>query len=99
MPSSRRQFMSAVSGFAAIGSLTQAETLGEEPVPTAPSDLPRELPTTGANLGSLHSIVQQLAESRQFEFSFLADRFRTLDEFKRAGRESCLKRLPIDRRQ
>ncbi|MBM3981110.1 MAG: hypothetical protein FJ304_12640, partial [Planctomycetes bacterium] len=51
-----------------------------------PSDLPRALPPTGADLGTLFPTVRDLAARNRFAYSFLGDTFKTLDEFKAAGR-------------
>lgn len=55
-----------------------------------PADLPRELKPTAADLGTLFPTVNELAEANQFAYSFLGDRFKTLDEFKAAAREKLL---------
>ncbi len=51
---------------------------------------PRELKPTGADLGTLFPPVHELAEEKRFEYSFLGNRFKTLDEFKQAGHEKVL---------
>ena len=89
--SSRRAFLAQL----AAGGLVSAEALA------APADLPRELPSTGANLGTLFPDVQKLAAGTSFSHSFLHDRFKTLDEFKKAGREKVFEALahrpaPVD---
>ena len=53
-----------------------------------PADTPRELMPTGADLGTLFAPVNELAKAKPLlAYSFLGDRFKTLDEFKVAGRE------------
>jgi dienelactone hydrolase len=52
-----------------------------------PNDIPRELTPTNADLGTLYAHAKELAEANRYAYSFLGDRFKTLDEFKQAGRE------------
>jgi dienelactone hydrolase len=51
------------------------------------ADTARELPASGANLGNLFADVERLARANRYSYSFLGDRFRGLDEFKKAARE------------
>jgi len=88
MHPTRREALSFISQAAALGAITGASNVcGAEPMSTMPADLARELAPTGANLGTLFPTVDRLADGNQFAYSFLGDRFRTLDEFKQAGRE------------
>lgn len=82
--STRREFLAAAAGAAASGSLARADM---------PADIPRELNPTSANLGTLFPDVEKLAATRSFSLSFLGDRFKTLDEFKNAGREKVIELL------
>lgn len=82
MPPTRREFLERVGQTAALGLVA---TVGTEQ--TLGADLPRDLQSTNANLGSLFPTVERLADADRFTYSFLGDRFRTLDEFKKAGRE------------
>ena len=56
-------------------------------------DAPRELRPSSADLGSLYADVQRLIAGRPYEYSFLGQRFREVDEFKKAGREKLFELL------
>src|SRR5262249_14153440 len=79
---SRRQFLAAL-GPAAAGILASEKAEGA----AVPVDAPRDLKPTAANLGSLFPDVAKLAADNRYTYSFLGDRFKTLEEFKKAGRE------------
>src|SRR5262249_50838756 len=79
---SRRRFFKQIT--AATGGTALGAVLAEAAVPT---DAPRDLKPTAANLGSLFPDVAKLAADNRYAYSFLGDRFKTLDEFKKAGRE------------
>jgi dienelactone hydrolase len=81
-PSTRRDFLTATAGLLA-GPLALAEA----------ADLPRELAPTGANLGTLFAEVQKLADANRYQFSFLGDRFRNLDDFKKTARDKVFELL------
>jgi dienelactone hydrolase len=104
---SRRQFLEScgtLTTAAWLASLEPGIVRSAEPEsPTVPADLPRSVEPTGGDLGSLFRDVQRLAEDQPFAYSFLDDRFRSLDEFKAAGREKVLEVLlyrppPVDPR-
>ncbi len=52
-----------------------------------PPDLPRNLNPSPADLGSLYPRMQAVAETGDYPNSFLSGRFKSLEEFKSAGRE------------
>lgn len=71
--------------------LGRSTARAQSPTANLPSpDLPRPLEPTGSNLGSLFRDVQQLTAQNRFAYSFLGYRFRTLAEFKQAGRAKIL---------
>jgi dienelactone hydrolase len=89
----RRDFLEQ-AGLAAASILAVASgSEGADRLPVPPVDTPRELKPTGGNLGSLFPDVQKLAEANQYAYSFLGDRFRSLDEFKKAGRDKVFELL------
>jgi hypothetical protein len=55
-----------------------------------PPDLPHDLKPTGADIGSLFPTIERLAKRHEFAYSFLGDRFRSLDDFKATGRAKLL---------
>jgi dienelactone hydrolase len=66
----------------------------EQPVnPAIPADTARQLKPTGADLGSLFTEVQQLADGQSPAWSFSGNRFRTFAEFKKAAREKVFELL------
>jgi dienelactone hydrolase len=86
---SRRSFLHTclALGGTAVATRAVAGATRAGSVPAASQDLPRTLTATGnANLGTLYADVLGLAEARRYEYSFLGDRFRTLDEFKTTAR-------------
>jgi dienelactone hydrolase len=82
---SRRGFLEALGMLPAAGLIAAAE-----PAPAGPADPARELPPTQADLGSLFADVDRLTGPGRYELSFLTGRFRTLEEFKDAGRAKVL---------
>src|SRR5262245_23049123 len=84
MSATRREFLQQAAVPAVLGVSASAEPA---PALDMPADSPRELKPTGADLGTLFAPVNELAEQNTFAYSFLGNRFKTLDEFKAAGRE------------
>lgn len=78
---SRRGFLST-AGLGAAGL-----SFAADPKVTPPMDLPRELAMTGADLGTLFPEVQKIANANSYAYSFLSDRFKDFDEFKKAARD------------
>ena len=83
MQPTRREFLEQIAP--ALGLPAVAGAVPEVPEP--PADTPRDLAPTGADLGTLFPPVDRLAAENRFAYSFLGNRFRTLEEFKQAGRE------------
>jgi dienelactone hydrolase len=86
---SRRSFLQTcvALGGAAASTRAVASAWPADSAAPVPQDLPRTLtPTGNANLGTLYADVMKLAEGRRYDYSFLGDRFRTLEEFKAAAR-------------
>lgn len=86
----RREFLQAALG---VASGWVASTPTSAVQAAIPADLPRDLQPTAANLGSLFPDVQKLAAENRYAYSFLGDRFKTLDEFKKAGRDKVFESL------
>ena len=63
------------------GSAALAEARPTTAQPAAAADKP-----TGADMGSLYPDILRLAESHGYEYSFLTDRFKTLEQFQSAAR-------------
>lgn len=79
----RREFLAAAAGLGIPG-------LADAAVPVDP---PRDLQPSAANLGSLYADVAKLADANRYAYSFLGDRFKTVDEFKKAGRDKVFEVL------
>src|SRR5215813_4291908 len=79
----RREFLTA-TGLASLGS-TLAPA-GEPARLAPPVDNSRDLKPTGADLGSLFPEVSKLAEANRYASSFSAGTYRTVEEFRTAGR-------------
>lgn len=89
----RRAFLEILGSASAAGLLAHGdgELLADDQRPLA--DPPRELKPTAANLGSLLPDVAKLAGDNRYAFSYLGDRFRNLDEFKKTAREKVFELL------
>lgn len=92
--STRRQFLGAAGALAlAAGTST---VVGEETA-SLRADPPRELSLSNADMGTLASSLERLAENWTFELSFAEGKLSSLDEYRRIGRErllACLGRRP-----
>ena len=92
---SRREFIQhlATASTATVAGMTlpssPALAQGAAVVPP-PADLPRSTEPTGGDLGSVFRDVEKLAAQNRYQYSFLGDRFKTLEEFKTAGRAKVL---------
>src|SRR6266545_1391911 len=84
MSTTRREFLQRTALPAALGLPANAEPARALDMP---ADSPRELVPTGADLGTLFEPVHELAKQGKYAYSFLGDRFKTLDEFHAVGRE------------
>jgi len=80
----------------ALGLMTSASLTGmglhspsDPPSQTnaAPPDLPRPLTPTAADIGSLLPDMERLVGRNHYPYSFLSDRFSSIDEYRKAGRE------------
>src|SRR5688572_10930937 len=87
MSATRREFLRRAALPAALGIPARAEPAHALDMP---ADLPRELKPTAADLGTVFPTVNALADEKPFAYSFLGDKFKTLDDFKAAGREKLL---------
>ncbi len=87
----RRHFL-ASAGTLAVGGLLAAAESQAEPG-GGPADPARELQPASADLGSLFADVRRLAEEMSYEYSFLGNRFRDVEEFKRTARAKLLELL------
>ncbi|MGE3780875.1 MAG: dienelactone hydrolase family protein [Pirellulaceae bacterium] len=88
-PVDRRTFLeraSTVAGSLAASTLASGIVAGDEPSRGMPPDLARPTSPGGADIGSLAPLIQRLAETNEYDTSFLTGRFASIDEFKAAGR-------------
>jgi dienelactone hydrolase len=86
---SRRTFLEKIGIATAAGIFTSSTDRAD----AAPADPARDLQPTAANMGSLFPDIDKLAANNRYAYSFLGDRFKTLDEFKKAGREKVFEAL------
>jgi len=88
---SRRSFLrTSAAGSLASLLLTSRGLADEKETPSPegpPPDLPREVESQQADMGSLYPQVHALAETGEYPNSFLSGRFKSLEDFKAAGRE------------
>ncbi len=77
------------------GGLRPASANADPPRPS-PIDPARDLKPSGADLGSLFADVDRLAGPAVYEFSFLGNRFRTLDDFTKTARAKVFELLQQD---
>ena len=97
----RRTFLEAatagsLAGILAGGQKSSAQEVKQGPslssdastdAPSDIADIPVELKPNGSDIGSLYADVQRIQKLNDSRFSFLGDRFDTLEEFKRLSRE------------
>jgi hypothetical protein len=103
---SRREFLERVGLAAALGLGPAAERAlradeADAQLAGVARDLPRDLSANGADLGSVFPLVEQLADSADYPYSFLSPRFSSLESFKEQAREKLLDLLlyrpePVD---
>jgi dienelactone hydrolase len=85
----RRRFLET-AGALGLGSLLTGAAGADDTAGGGPSDAARELRPSNADMGSLYADVARLAENATYELSFLGNRFRDVEEFKREGRARLL---------
>ncbi len=93
----RRAFLET-AGAGALASLLlgQEDALAQpaaSPASGVAKDMPVSLQPNGADVGSVFPFIERLGRLHDFEYSFLGDRFKSLDEFKRQSREKVLEAL------
>jgi dienelactone hydrolase len=77
-PASRRDFLAALASAGVLG----ADALA--------ADAPRELPATGADLGSLFADVDKLVANQRYTLSFSEGGFKNIEEFRATVRPKLL---------
>ena len=79
---SRGEFLMRLGlGLGGSAALAEARPTAAQPAAAAASE------PSGADMGSLYPDILRLAESHGYEYSFLTDRFKTLEQFQSAARE------------
>jgi dienelactone hydrolase len=63
------------------------------PAADVPADPPRDLPPTGADLGTLAADVERLAAANRYALAFPSPRFKTYSEYRAAARAKVLELL------
>lgn len=94
--SDRRKFLrAAVTASAAVGMHCgcQGQTADGAAKRNFPMDLPRELKPNGADLGTMYPELLGMSESHPYAMSFLGDRFKTHDDFRKAASEKVFETL------
>jgi dienelactone hydrolase len=89
----RRRLLSLIGSVPLARAAASAQQESMQLGGSMPPDLPRDLKPTGADTGSLFSDIERLAGHSQYSHSFLSNRFRSLEEYKKAGREIVLDAL------
>src|SRR5262249_23390604 len=80
----RRDFLAALPAVPALANAA------DPPAGRMPADTPRDLPPTGADLGTLFPDVENLAAANRYAFTFPGGSFKTYDEYRAAAREKVL---------
>ena len=93
----RRQALGLI-GAAPAGAFAAQDQEGA-PAP----DEPRELAPTGADSGSLFPAIERLAEKNSYALSFLGNRFQSVEDYRKEGRQAVFQALgyhplPVDPR-
>ncbi len=91
----RRSFLKHAGALTLASSVGNADVLSQDSTPSdtvssAPPDEPRSTEPTGADIGSQYPWIDSMARRYDFPMSFLSDNFRSLEEFKQAGRAKLL---------
>lgn len=91
-PENRRFFLNTLGSVSLSGvvhgALAGAATDADAAAP--PADLPGDLRPVQADIGSLFPEIERLAATADDPYSFVGDRFRSLEDFKAAAREKVL---------
>jgi len=86
----RRDFL-ALAGLTSLGgALLPGPGLAHAAEPVPPSDDPRDLKPSGADLGSLSPDVEKLAGADRYALAFPNGRFRTFEDYRAAARDKVL---------
>jgi dienelactone hydrolase len=80
----RRDFLAALPAVPAFANAADPPTM------KMPADPPRDLPTTGADLGTLFPDVEKLAAANRYAFSFPDGSFKNYEEYRAAARAKVL---------
>ncbi|MBA4187411.1 MAG: hypothetical protein C0467_05265 [Planctomycetaceae bacterium] len=91
-PVDRRDFMVS-AGTLATGLIATPAVGAEQPKTGMPTDIPRELKRTAADLGTLYPEVSKLAAKRKFSLSFLSGQFRDFADFQKTARQKVFDTL------
>jgi dienelactone hydrolase len=90
---SRREFLATV-GLSALSSALPIEAGAAEPSTTMmPADPKRDLVPNKANLGTLFSDVERIAQANRYAYSYLSGRFDSFAAFQSSAREKLLEVL------
>src|SRR5262249_19766047 len=96
-PMNRRDFLAALPAVPALASAA------DPPRMKRPADPPRDLPPTGADLGTLFPDVEKLAAANRYAFTFPGGSLKSYEEYRAAARAKVLELLvyrpePVDLR-
>ena len=83
----RRTALSLMTSASLTGVKLQARSNSASPPGGAPPDEPRTLKPTGADIGSLLPDMEHLVDRDQFPYSFLSNRFSSVEDYRKAGRD------------
>src|SRR5262245_6611321 len=79
---SRRAFLDGLAAVPLAGAI-----FGSETERSGLADPSRDLKASGSDIGSLYEQVEKLAGPARYPMSFLGDRFRDFDAYRKAARE------------
>jgi len=88
----RRRFLAALPPLAALPALAE----GQPPTPRPPADPARDLPATGADLGTLFADVEAINRANRLALRFPSDRFAAWADYRAAARRRVLDLLHYD---
>jgi len=93
----RRDFLAALPAVPALANAADPPTM------KMPADPPRDLPPTGADLGTLFPDVEKLAAANRYAFTFPGGSLKSYEEYRAAARAKVLELLvyrpePVDLR-
>src|ERR1035437_1708609 len=93
-PMDRRTALSLIGSAGLAGfAVSSSNAVAQQQEAATPPDQPHELKPDGADMGTLFPDMERLVARNQYPYSFLTGRFRSVEAYRKAGREVVLDAL------